>query len=256
MAFVAAAFGLIVGSFANVVILRQNTGERISSGRSRCFACGKKLEWYELVPIFSFLIQKGRCGGCKSGLSFQYPLVEAIFGIVYLLFFLRWSDRYGDISQFYILGFWYLIGFILIVLAVYDAKHFILPDKFTYSLILISVLGSIFFAKSDFYSIALSLVPAIFLALLWFISRGCWMGLGDAKLIAGGGIFLGWLGAISALLWAFWLGAAYGLILILFKHSATLKSEIPFGPFLILGVFIAFFFPDILNPIFSVLSYF
>ena len=80
-------FGTIIGSFLNVVILRYGTGKSFAKGSSQCFSCGKKLSWYELVPILSFLFQKGKCKGCGSKISWQYPLIETITGVLFLLIF-------------------------------------------------------------------------------------------------------------------------------------------------------------------------
>lgn len=237
-------FGLAWGSFLNVLLFRFNTGESFIGGRSRCFSCTRPLGLFDLIPVLSFLILGGRCSNCKSRISFQYPLVEFATGLLFFLFFLKWSSEFGSISDLHILFWWFASGFILLFLSIYDFKHKILPDKFILIFFLISLLGNSFFVKPPLYLAALSFLPAIFLFLLWFFSNGRWMGLGDSKLMMGGGLFLLWPKILEALFLGFWFGAIYGLALIFLGRARSLKSEIPFGPFLVLGMLLAFFFPD------------
>jgi leader peptidase (prepilin peptidase)/N-methyltransferase len=227
--------GTIIGSFLNVVILRYNTGESIIKNGSRCFGCGRRLKWYELIPIVSFVIQKGRCRKCKSKISIQYPIVEALTGVLFLsIFYLN----YSLLSTIY-----YLIIFsLLIIIAVYDFRHQIIPDKFVYLFNFFAL-----FNLFSFYDFVAGLVFFGFFGLLWLVSRGNWMGLGDAKLALGIGWLLGLFKGILALLLSFWAGALVGIFLLFFfKKEYSIKSRIPFGPFLILGTIIAFFFGDVI----------
>lgn len=241
--------GLFVGSFLNVVINRFNTGVSIATGRSRCFSCGKDLSPLELFPIFSYVFQRGKCAKCKSKISVQYPLVELVTGAL----FASVATAINPLESFasFVLTLDLLVIFsLLIVISVYDIKHTIIPNFFVYSFIGLSLIY-----KFVIYKVAL-LSPifivydmlfgfALFIAffLLWFLSGGRAMGFGDAKLVLGIGIFLGYQKGIIALLLAFWIGAVVGIILLFLKHkSFTMKSEIPFGPFLVLGTIISFFF--------------
>jgi leader peptidase (prepilin peptidase)/N-methyltransferase len=245
-------FGSIIGSFLNVVILRLHTGLSIN-GRSSCFSCGKMLSWIELVPILSFVFQRGRCIGCKSRISFQYPLVEIITGFIFLFTFLKISPSF---SPFYLLltAYYLLIFSLLIIIAVYDFRHKIIPDGIVYFFVLLAFLH-IFF--EPFQLTVLIAGPVLFLPffLLWLVSRGRWIGFGDAKLAWGIGWLLGLSAGFSALFVAFYTGALVGVALIVFEQLSrrfsglslggknfTMKSEVPFGPFLILGVFLVFFF--------------
>jgi leader peptidase (prepilin peptidase)/N-methyltransferase len=247
--------GAIIGSFLNVVILRHNTGESIIKGGSRCFICGNKLKWRELIPIFSFIAQKGKCRNCGSKISLQYPLVEFLTGLVFLLVFLKfYATFYFLLSTFY----YFIIFSILIVIAVYDLRHQIIPNEFVYSFITLSFF-SIFFENWDLFrnfkleirnfdlwsQFLAGIIFFAFFGLMWLAPRGKWMGLGDAKLALGIGWLFGFSKGITALLLAFWIGAAVGIfLLIFFKKSYNIKSKLAFGPFLALGTLIAFLFGE------------
>lgn len=242
-------FGAIIGSFLNVVIFRYNTGETILNARSRCFSCGKKLRWYELIPVFSFIIQRGKCRGCGSKISIQYPIVEILTGIMFLLITWELDSQVNLGIQFPSLGYYFIIFSLLIIIAVYDIHHKIIPNLFVYSFIILSFLN--LFQISNFeiqnfdtlgFLIGISFFT--FFGLFWLVSNGRWMGLGDAKLMLGIGWLLGAYKGLVAILLSFWIGALVGLALIFFRKSFSLKSQIPFGPFLVLGAAIAFFWGD------------
>jgi leader peptidase (prepilin peptidase)/N-methyltransferase len=124
-------FGAVIGSFLNVVILRHNSSQSILKGGSRCFLCGKKLRWHELVPILSFVIQKGKCRGCGSKNSIQYPLIEITTGLLYLLIFNFQFSIFNEFSMDLIFNtiYLWLLTSLLIVIAVYDLRHMIIPNK-------------------------------------------------------------------------------------------------------------------------------
>jgi len=243
-------FGLIIGSFLNVVIIRFKT-ERSFNGRSSCMTCSKKLAWYELIPLVSFFGLKGRCRTCKTKISIQYPIVELISGLFFTLIFLKFQDIfYINTIGFSISYAYYTTMFsILLVIAVYDFKHKIIPEILSLVVGIFAFFGLFFF--QDYLFIPhipkiLEFLSGIFLALpfafFWLVSKGTWMGLGDAKLALGLGWLLGFTHLLSGTVVAFWLGAIVGLILIIFSKKYGIKSEIPFAPFLVLGMFIAFLF--------------
>ncbi|MFA5750989.1 MAG: prepilin peptidase [Candidatus Paceibacterota bacterium] len=251
ISFVFFIFGLIIGSFLNVVIFRFNTGKSFG-GRSKCLHCSRKLSPIELIPLFSFLFLKGRCRGCKTRISFQYPLVEFITGLVFAGLFSKLEYLfYYDISSF-IVSFTYFALFfsLLLSIAVYDIKHKMIPDSMVYILGFVALIGIFLFEDNIFFPH----IPSVFdflrgiffafpFALLWFVSRGKWIGFGDAKLALGLGWFFSVSEMLSVLLISFWLGAVIGLVLILFKKiNKGMKSEIPLVPFLALGTIIVFFF--------------
>ena len=242
-------FGLIIGSFLNVVILRYHGGQSLN-GRSACFVCGKTLRWYELIPLLSFAIQRGRCRSCGSAISWQYFLVELATGVLFVATYMKGYDAWSLAVPFVVLS-------LLITILVYDIRHTIIPDGLVYLFSGISFLY-LFVSFDPLVASLPSLSdvlagPLLFLPFfcLWFFSKGTWMGLGDAKLALGMGWFLGLLGGISAVIFAFWMGAGVSLILLgiqkvqkrrLFRRRLSFKSEIPFAPFLIAGFLIVFFF--------------
>ena len=245
--------GLIIGSFLNVVICRFKA--RPLGGRSACMSCQSKLSWYELIPLFSFLSLGGRCRNCKTRISLQYPAVELATGLIFSLLFVKFSALGGQnifllfTPEFLITYFYYAVMFsILIVIAVYDLRHKIIPDLLSFIFGLMAFLGLFLFSDFLFFIHLPSLSDFLFgffialpFALFWLISSGRWMGLGDAKLAIGLGWFLGFPLALSGVVLAFWTGAVVGLYLIAVSSKYGMKSEIPFALYLTLGAFVAFF---------------
>ncbi len=244
-------FGLAIGSFLNVVILRFNTGETLH-GRSRCFSCLKKLEWHDLIPLASYFAIRGRCRYCGSGISAQYPIVELASGLLFVsLGWLYFSDAAlvaFDITmaRFLLVSIFFLL---LLAISVYDIRHKIIPDEFSLALLVVALVSVGLVAYIEREEVASTLpgdivtgvVLFLFFAALWYFSRGRWMGFGDAKLAFSLGLFLGYPAGFFALLFAFWIGAFVGIGLLVTKQ-ATRKTEIPFAPFLALGSLAAFFF--------------
>ena len=237
-------FGTIIGSFLNVFVIRYNTGVSFVTGRSRCLSCSKDLHWYELVPLFSFLMLRGKCLKCKSKISYQYPLVEGLTGIIFAAVFLV-------IGLVPILPVYLIVASLLIAMSVYDFKHKIIPDGMVYTFIILSfIIMCLTHPLGQLFSIPLSLdllagpILFAFFAFFWLVSGGKWMGFGDAKLALGVGFLLGFSGGIFAIMLAFWIGAIFSLVIMFLQKikisnlKLSLKSEIPFAPFIILALFI------------------
>lgn len=249
--------GIVFGSFLNVVIFRFNTN-RSFGGRSGCMTCQKELCWYELIPLISFFALKGRCRSCKTKISIQYPIVELISGIIFSALFLKFQDLfYLNTFVFSISYAYYATMFsVLLIIAVYDLKHKLIPDILVFIFGIVAFIGLFFFTNYGFYPHIPSLLEflsGIFLALpfalLWLVSKGTWMGLGDAKLALGLGWLLGFSRLLSGAVVAFWSGAIVGIILVIFSKKHGMKSEIPFAPFLVFGIIIAFLFELHLFPV-------
>jgi prepilin signal peptidase PulO-like enzyme (type II secretory pathway) len=244
--------GAIIGSFLNVVILRYGTG-RTLWGRSHCMSCRYTLQWYDLIPIGSYLILQGRCRSCKSAFSSRYAWVEFVTAVLFTLAYVT-----SGISI--VLGIWLVIISLLVVLAVYDLRHKILPDAINYTLIAISFLLLFVEFTGPFvaefvwpmWSSVLSglLVPLPFF-LLWLLSKGRAFGLGDVKLM----VAIGWLFplpvAITVVFLSFWLGVIFVAGWLIFRRTQLGrfalkgfgKQMVPFGPFLVAAVLIGYYAP-------------
>jgi len=227
-------FGLCIGSFLNVVICRLKTKESIFIGRSYCPKCRAVLKWYDLIPVLSFLIQKGKCRYCNKNISWQYPIIEITTACLFLLIF---NFKFLIFKQFLIFNFinliyfWFIVS-ILIIIFVYDLKHYIIPDKIVYPAIAISLLYSLFIIHNPLFNYLLSaFIASGFFLFLVFITKGKGMGLGDVKLAFLMGLILGWPSILLALFLSFFSGAVVGIGLIML-HKKGFKSQIPFGPFL------------------------
>lgn len=251
LGFVALLLGLSIGSFINAWSFRLGTGRSILEPSS-CMSCRRRLSWFELVPLVSFFLLRGRCRTCKTRLSPQYPLVELAAGIMFVLIFLKFPvSDFSSLSTNYLLltATSFLFWSTLLAIAVYDRRTTIIPDS---AAILAGVVGLLAPLAVDAVPLSWSHLLAgpllaAPLAAFWLFSRGRWMGLGDAKLMLGIGWFLGLSVGLSGLFFAFWLGATAGVTLLAIGKVSgaprySFKSELPFGPFLALGAFLAWFF--------------
>ena len=242
-------FGLCIGSFLNVLIDRLPRGESIF-GRSYCPYCKKKLQWRELVPLFSFILLGRKCSACRKKISWQYPIVEIATGILFLFTTYNLQLATYNLKSLLLLGCLLFIVSSLIIIFVTDLKYMIIPNEIIYPAIVVAFLYQFLqltthnLQLSDFKPLAVVLLSGIlasaFFLFFVLISGGKGMGIGDVKLGFLMGLFLGWSNIFAALFFAFLIGAIIGIGLIL-AQKKTLKSEIPFGPFLVIGTFIALF---------------
>ena len=249
----AGILGTIIGSFLNVVILRYGTGKSVG-GRSGCMSCGHTLRGIDMVPILSWMALRGKCRKCHCKISAQYPLVELATGLVFAILF-KYSLGYTAATTIASAVFvWNAIIFsILIVIFVYDWRHKIIPDGLVFTFIGMSLAQTLYNLPMDFWNQTVPILnmlagPIFFFIfyLIWKFSNGRMIGYGDLKLMLGLGWFLGFVHGLSAIFLAFWIGALYALAIVLnnrlkrLPEHITMKTEIPFGPFLILGILIEF----------------
>lgn len=235
--------GLCFGSFVNMLIYRVAVKYRLEKekfeikdkNRSFCDYCGKQLNWYENIPVVSWLVLKGKTKCCHKKLPISYPVVELLTGILFLIYEMRFMIYESNIL-FWILGL--IVVVLLIFSAVFDWKYMILPDFATVILIIMAFLGVIFDESNIIPYLLSALIASGFLLVLNLITKGKGMGMGDVKFALFMGLFLGYPKIIVAFYVAFVVGAIYGLGLIFFK-KASKKSQVPFGPFLILGTLTA-----------------
>lgn len=192
------------------------------------------------MPVLSFLIQGGQCNHCHSRISWQYPLVELLNALLFV------GVYHLGLSPLLTVVYW-LAASLLLAIAVYDYRHQIIPEGLVW-LVVILGLGRALLVGDVWPAILMGVGGAAFFAGLWAWSRGRWLGLGDAKLALAIGLLLGWPGGLTALVWAFWLGAIIGVLLIVVSklssrwYSFTIKSEIPFAPFMVLGAMLQLIF--------------
>lgn len=267
-------FGAVIGSFINVLSLRYQEDKPVFSrssigGRSHCPQCQKQLAWYELIPLVSFIIQRGRCRSCKTRLNWQYPIVEIISGLAMALtpsaifnsyqvsLFMR--DGTAPIWYYYLAAIFTIGVLILILISAIDFRLRIIPDQ---SNLLLGALGiaaivvksvyglfgdlkgsflghyaAIFGSRNNIWvnHATAALFGLLFFGLIIFLSRGRAMGMGDLKLAIAIGLLIGWPDAILALMLAFITGSIWSIILMV-RGAKNLRSTVPFGPFMALGV--------------------
>lgn len=239
-------FGLCVGSFLNVLVDRLPNGESIVKKRSYCDHCKKTLRWYELIPVFSYVFLKGKCSRCHKEISVMYPLGEILTGLFFVLIALSFGiENLMAIQSTFLLQFFYLlfIAGCLQVIFFTDIKYGIIPDAIIYPASTLSFLSIALFAPSLLWIHVLSAVGAfVFFLLLFLITKGKGMGLGDVKFVFFMGLFLGFPHIAIALYIAFLAGAAFAIALVLFKRRRFIGGTIPFGPFLVIGTGISYFF--------------
>jgi prepilin signal peptidase PulO-like enzyme (type II secretory pathway) len=229
-------FGLIVGSFLNVVIFRLHSGKSFLIGRSECPHCHHSLSAWDLIPLASFVFLGGKCRYCKTKISYQYPMVELTTAVVFVLFFVnnQWSIINGQL--------WFQIIFacFLIVVAVYDFKHYLILDKVVFPALGLAIIWSLI-SGNFIAGLVSAIVIAGFFGLQYLVSRGQWMGLGDVKL----GLFLGflapWPQSLVLLMLAYFSGAVVGLVLVAINRK-HLSSQLPFGVFLSFSAIIVMLF--------------
>ncbi len=224
--------GAIFGSFANVIILRLPNGESIVRPRSRCPSCQKPIAWYDNIPILAWFILRGKCRACGASISWRYPLVELVMAIAFLV-----TYHFVGMNWYLIEALYLVFG--LITVSVIDIDHYILPDVFTLSGIVIGLMGALINPERSFLDGFLGvLLGGGFLwaiAYFYFVFRkeeG--MGGGDIKLLAWVGAVLGWKAIPFIIIISSLVGTVAGLLTAI-KQKKGLKTVIPFGPYLVFG---------------------
>lgn len=225
-------FGLCIGSFLNVVILRTKDGKSLG-GRSQCPVCSKQLAWYHNIPIFSFLYLQGQCAFCKAKISWQYPLVELASGFLWVIgckmFFT--SATGGALSFLPTLAFGIFASFLL-VLFVFDLRWYILPDEITLPAIVVAIALNLVLGKNWQMLLLATILGAVWFGAQYLISRGKWVGDGDIRLGALiGAMVASWQGLLLVFFISYLVGSFVGVGLILAKKK-NMGSQLPFGTFL------------------------
>lgn len=237
--------GALWGSFANVCIIRMPQGKGVVVGRSFCVKCNKKIQWFDNIPIISYLLLKFKCRNCKTKISFQYFLVETIslinFLVLYLIFGLSLTTL-----------FLIILSVVFLIIFFIDLKHYIIPNSLTYSMMILGFIKS-FVPNLDpiFPNFLNSLIGGLLgYGIIWSIiyfyrqfKKKEGMGLGDAKLFAVVGFWFGWI-SIPFVVFLSSIIALLSVLPDLLRSSKKLSSQIPFGPFIILGTIFYLVFQD------------
>lgn len=227
----AGLIGLLIGSFLNVCIVRVPERREIVMARSACAKCQRQLAWYENIPLFSYLVLRGRCRTCKQPISIRYPIVEAITAALF-----AWSTWYFGPSVLLVARL--IFGCGLIVLFAIDLEHHLLPNVITLPGIVVGFLFSLVTAPGWQSSLIGIVVGG---GVLWAIAEAYYrlrheegLGMGDVKMLAMIGAFLGWQLTLVTLMMASLAGSVVGVAMIVSQHGG-LKYALPFGTFLALG---------------------
>jgi len=235
--------GLGIGSFLNVVLFRMTTEKKFWNGRSECMSCHHQLSWYELIPVLSFLIQRGKCRQCKYNLSLQYPFVELITAILFTGYIYLTIPSVLSLYSFN----WIQISKILIILTlitqlvivfVYDLKYQLIP---LIQLRAIQILGLIWFGL-EYYQTRIipdSLITVIICTFitwfLYFITKKQGIGWGDIELFFGLGFFIPLMWVMPFFFGSFFIGMIWGIIIMIINHNSSLKQKIAFGPSILIS---------------------
>ena len=247
--FLAILLGLLVGSFLNVVICRLPLGQSIVVPRSHCPQCGRFIPWYDNIPLISFLLLVGSCRFCQKKISWQYPLVELVTGLLSFLTFLKFGSLTASLLYFL------LLVCPLIAITFIDFHHKIIPDVISLSGIPVGLIVSLLVFGISWKTLNYSLLGiltgggALFLV-SWIYEKTRkreGLGMGDVKLTAMLGAFFGWKGVFFVLLMSSMIGSIVGLVLILIYRKG-LQYAIPFGPFLAAAALLYLYFgPELIT---------
>ncbi len=249
------ALGAAVGSFLNVLIYRSIREESWVTGRSKCDHCGRKIAWYDNIPVLSYLVLRGQSRCCSKPIPLSYPVVEFITGILFVwwywggsLFFHLTTEPLQILQPL----FWLLVGILLLLIFFADLLYMIIPDLAVGVLLVITVLYRVYLATSgvmqlnDLLLAMMGVVIAVsLLGGLWLVTKGKGMGLGDIKYAVPMALLLGWPRILVGLFLAFILGGivAMGLIIAGRKKFGQI---VPFGPFLVVATAIALIWGEFL----------
>lgn len=224
-------YGIIIGSFLNVCILRIPQKESIVTVGSHCMKCNEKIKWYDLIPLFSYLFLQGKCRNCKAHISAQYPIIEGLNGVLYVALF--------AINGFSLeTAIYCLLTSALIVLSVIDYRTMIIPPSINITILILGCLHiAIDYDNWMDYVIGFFAV-SLFLALCFAITKGRGIGGGDVKLMAAAGLCVGWENIVFGLVIGCIIGSIIQIVIMIVKKEGR---KFAFGPYLSAGIFISLF---------------
>ncbi len=251
--------GLIVGSFLNVVIYRYHTGKSLN-GHSHCLSCGMTLQWFELFPVLSYVMLRGKCRHCGCRIPFRYALVEISTAVLFLGAFLQFSITPLLLFSLFLFS-------LLIIIAVYDWYHMIIPNQLVWYLSALALVyyllqyGFVYDTTILLNHTLAALGAFLFYGGLWCVSKGRWIGFGDAKLALPLGFILGIPSVFSFVVLSFWVGAIISVgimgfpvlwhklqqryttqVVVKYSKSFTIKTEVPFAPFMVIAFLLVYLY--------------
>lgn len=230
--------GLMLGSFLSVLLERLGHKDGIVAGRSECPRCHHVLAWYDLIPLLSYLLLRGKCRYCGARIASLYPILEISMAVVLGVY----AFRFGIPTPWYAMNLIVLFG--LVALFFFDLKYQILPDVITFSLLGLAVIRLVMLRPDLLVnSLATGILLASALGLLYAVSKGRWIGFGDVKLALCIGVLFGYPMAVGVTLLAVWLGALIGVGL-LWSGRATMQTAVPFGTFWTSIAIVAVIWPE------------
>lgn len=252
-------FGLCVGSFLNVVIIRTYEGKKLG-GRSECPECGKKIFWYDNIPLISYLVLRGKCRHCRKKISLQYPLVELATGLLFVLAYINSELRITDSPSsnlFPVFVKWLGEGWgggaiflrnlifisFLIIVFVQDLRWYVILDTITLPAGIMAIFLNLLLGMDWKAMVFGAIIGGGFFGAQFLFSRGRWIGGGDIRLGAVMGVILGWKHLLFAFFVAYILGASVAIFLIFF-HRKKFSSKIQFGTFLSASTIFMLLFGD------------
>ena len=249
-------YGAALGSFVNVVVTRLGVMS-IVKARSKCLSCDVTLKWHDLIPVFSYVALKGKCRTCRTKYGREHLLVEIIFGVIFVSVYNFILFAQPNLVSSILWLIYYTLFFITLgVITLYDLKHKVIPINFFYGFLVLSLITLFLRFLSDKSPVTLlaPLVVASPFLLLWLMSRGRWLGFGDVLMYMAVGAFMGIAQGLAVFFLSVWIGAIVGLVFkFLESKKYTLKTAIPFVPFITIALIIVLF-TDI--DVFSILSIF
>lgn len=247
--------GLVVGSFLNVVIYRTVHGDQFVSGRSRCPHCSHVIAWYDNIPLLSFILLGKKCRSCHKPISWTYPVVEVLTGLLFVWWFVIGFTFFQlSIAPFVLIQplFWLFVGAVFIVIFFADLLYYIIPDSMVASLTIaalsyrialthVGVFNPVDFTNTVIGAASLSLG----LFALFVLTKGRGLGFGDVKLMFPLGLLMGWPSMLAGIWLSFVIGGVVGVMLLVSKKK-SFGQIVPFGPFLLVGTMLALWQGDLL----------
>ena len=236
--------GAAIGSFTLVIVNRLHVAP-IINGRSKCFSCSKKLEWYELVPIISYLVQKGKCAKCYTKIGHDHIIVEIVYGFLFMILYeLFLKDKGINLTTTWWTVYYSTMFVVSGVLVLYDLRHKLVPEYFLYTFVVLSSIMMLirYSASGDIFEFITPFVLSVPALIIYLLTKKRGIGLGDVILFAGIGMFLGTESALASLIISVWSATIVGLTLqMINRKEYHMKYALPFVPFMIIATFFVLF---------------